>query len=130
MSNITGDDIRVMVNAAVNMAQQDGLVADKEKELLSRIVQTVGMTPADFGDFNKTTPFALEGLPDRLSGPVAKKAFILTLATMALVDDDFAFTEQEMIDSATKVLGVGKIKLTGIQFAQYETMLFKLLKSS
>ncbi len=72
----------------------------------------------------------IDQLSEKLSSKKAKKAFLLTLATMALADQVIDPSEKKMLDQLTKNLDVGKVKLNNLTFQECEDMVMKLISSA
>ena len=108
---INAKDLRIIIKGAIHMAQQDKKVVPEEKALIQKIIQAGKIDAEEFSLIDTPLEEDISDLCLQLSSDQAKKAFLLTMFTIAYADKDFDKSEQELLDDLSIKLGVGKVKM-------------------
>ncbi|MCP4751505.1 MAG: TerB family tellurite resistance protein [Proteobacteria bacterium] len=127
MEEITQSDMATILKAAVQMSNVDSSLSKQEKDFLKKLFRLSKTEPSKIRELKKASREDIDILSRQLSSQKAKKAFLLTLATMALADGDLAEDEKKMLEELTTKLEVGRVKLDGLTYENSEAMVLKLL---
>ncbi len=127
---ISKKEALIIVKGAIRMAQQDHKVVQKETELLEQLLASAGLHPSEVGDFNQPITEDISKLAGQLQSKLAKQAFLLALACMALVDGELDHGEADFFTQLAKSLGVGTIELSRFSFATASAQLLKVMEIS
>ena len=128
MSSITQNDLLIILKAGIKMAQQDSKIDGSEKELLSKIMELGQIDHTSFSDFDTPVVEDIESLSESLSSKKAKKLFLLTLATVALADDNLSGSELDYLKQLTEKLKIGRVKIDSISKDKCKEMVYKLIQ--
>ncbi len=104
MSNVTHDDLKIIVSAAVGMATQDHKLKGQERDFLEKLMQKAGIKPEEV---EKNADY--KQLAKNLSCKKAKQVFMLTIAAVAKSDNELDLSEKHFIMAMAKELDVGII---------------------
>ena len=110
------------------MAQQDHNVSDNEAELMERIMTASNIQPYEVGEFSDPIDENVEELALQLKTRLAKRAFLLAMATVAQADGEVGPEERQWFNELAQLLNVGTIDLEHLTFDKAEAMVIKLLE--
>ena len=127
MAEITDTDLLIMLKAAIQMSSVDESIAQQEKAFLKKLLKINNLGVSKLSELRSSVHEDVAKLSRKLSSPKAKKAFLLTLAAMALADEELDNKEERMLEKLTRELEVGKVKISELTFASCESMVLKLL---
>lgn len=127
---VTHQDVLLMVQAALQMAQRDSKLETSEKNLIARMVKIGRVNPQELAEIKDMSHEDIGLMIDRLSGKKARKAFLLTLVAVAMADEELEASEKQMIESLTEKLGVGHIDLSKHNFLEVEDLVMKFVASA
>jgi|SRR3989339_2006411 len=127
---VTHQDVLLMVQAALQMAQRDEVLHDNEKRLIKRIVSVGHVNQQELQEIQDMSKEDISLMIDRISGKKARKAFLLTIVAVAIADDDLDPSEQEMITQLTERLGVGAIDISKHTYPEIEGLVLKFVASA
>ena len=130
MSQITQADIVILLKAVIQMANIDGSFDPREKAFFEKLVYKGKINSTVVDETIIPNQDDIDALSEELSSLKAKKAFLLTLAAMALADFKIDPREKKMLTSLTKRLDVGQVKLSDLTFEECEDMVLKLISDS
>jgi hypothetical protein len=130
MSQITQKDIIILLKAVIQMANIDGSFDPREKAFFEKLVYKGKINSTIVEETILPNQDNIDDLSQELSSLRAKKAFLLTLATMALADFKIDPREKKMLNDLTKSLNVGQIKLSDLTFEECEEMALKIISDS
>ena len=130
MADITDGDLLIILKAAVKMSHIDATIAQPEKEFLKKLLKINNLGTSNLMELRDSVDEDMIGLSKQLSSKKAKKAFLLTLATMALADEELEDREIQLLEKLSRQLDVGKVKLSDLSFKSSESTVLKLLSQS
>lgn len=127
MSDITSSDLKIILRAAVQMAQQDSALKPMEIDLLREIIAKAGLEPDAAGSFEAPLKEDILVLAEGLTTDRAKKVFLLGMAVTAISDGALHPKEKELFDKLVRLLGVGTINLDRLTFEEGKKTLLEQL---
>ena len=127
MVDITDGDMLIILKAAIKMSHIDASIAQQEKAFLKKLLKINNLGLSNLEELRDSVRENTVELSKQLSSNKAKKAFLLTLATMALADEELEEREKRMLEQLSHELDVGQVKLSDLTFKSSESMVLKLL---
>jgi len=127
MEKITHEELLIIYQGALEMARVDRQLTAREKEFLAELVELGRITQDEITLMEAALERDIFSLAKNLSSNLAKKTFLLTIATMAIADKKLHPKEKKLLINLTKQLNVGKVRLAGLSFQSSERMVLKLL---
>lgn len=120
MAELTKHDFMIILKAIFQMANVDSTFDEKEKAFFKKIMDKMDVGKSELKQFMNERKENILTLGEQLSSKKAKRTFLLTLASMALVDDHFEEKEKELLESLSHKLGVGAVKIDQLDFEAAE----------
>jgi len=127
---VTHQDVLLLVQAAIQMAQRDAKLDITEKRLISKMVKVGRVNASEMKEIHELAKEDISLMIDRLSGRKAKKAFLLAIVAVAMADEDVDPEELRMIMDLTRALGVGQIDLRQHKYEEVEDLVLKFIASA
>jgi len=127
MAEITDTDMLIILKAALKMSNIDASIAQQEKAFLKKLLKINNLGVSKLNEIRDSIHEDITELSHQLSSKKSKKAFLLTLAAMALADDELEAKEKKLLEKLTRELDVGQVKLSELSFKTCESMVLKLL---
>jgi len=127
---VTHQDVLLIVQAAIQMAQRDSKLDITEKRLISKMVKVGRINSQEMKEIQELASEDISLMIDRLSGRKSKKAFLLAIVAVAMADEDVDPEELRMITDLTGVLGVGQIDLSQHKYEEVEDLVLKFIASA
>ncbi len=127
MNKITRLDLLIILKAAFQMAQQDSKIVTQEKEFLEEMMSIGNIEIEEIRQFRNFGINDISILANHLSSDRAKKVFLLTLASIAMIDELMDISEAEMLNNLTEKLNVGRVKLNKVSSKYCKEMIFQIL---
>ena len=112
------------------MSGADSKLHEKEQKLLDKMFALTDLEKTEIDEVYSGTGEDIDKLSEQLSSPKAKKAFLLTLAAMALADHKITREESELLESLTLKLNIGRVRIKELSYDVCETMVLKLLSDA
>ena len=128
MAEINDSDLLIILKAATKMSHIDASIAQQEKAFLKKLLKINNLGVSNLMELRDSVDEDMVALSQRLSSKVAKKAFLLTLAAMALADEELEDSETRLLEKMSRELDVGQVKLSELSFKSCESMVLKLLR--
>ncbi len=128
MAQIEKAEALILLKGAIKMAQQDNQVVETEVNLLESIRVAAGIEPFAVDEYTEPIAEDITALASQLTSEKAKKAFLLALATVALVDGQLAEEELALFHHLAKRLQVGTINLHRLTYEKAEATMLRLLR--
>jgi hypothetical protein len=127
MSKISKSDLLIILESAIQMALKDSTLVSQEKGLIKKIMGSGHITTADIKNHEQAKGVNIKSLCHQLSSTKSKKLMLLTMAAIAMVDNNLDADEIEMIHQVSKELNVGQIKLDPTHYQEYEELILKMI---
>ena len=127
MSKISKSDLLIIIESAIQMALKDSTLVNQEKGLIKKIMGSGRITTADIKSHEQAKGVNIKSLCHQLSSTKSKKLMLLTMAAIAMVDNNLDADEIEMIHQVSKELNVGQIKLDPTHYQEYEELILKMI---
>ena len=127
---VTHQDVLLIVQAAVQMAQRDSKLDITEKRLISRMVKVGHVSSQELKEVHELAKEDIGLMIDRLSGRKSRKAFLLAIVAVAMADEDIDPEEVKMIAGLTEKLGVGNIDIEKHKYEEIEDLVLKFVASA
>ena len=127
MSKISKSDLLIIIESAIQMALKDSTLVNQEKGLIKKIMGSGRITTADIKSHEQAKGVNIKSLCHQLSSTKSKKLMLLTMAAIAMVDNNLDADEIEMIHQVSKELNVGQIKLDPTRYQEYEELILKMI---
>ena len=127
MSKISKSDLLIIIESAIQMALKDSTLVNEEKGLIKKIMGSGRITTADIKSHEQAKGVNIKSLCHQLSSTKSKKLMLLTMAAIAMVDNNLDADEIEMIHQVSKELNVGQIKLDPTHYQEYEELILKMI---
>jgi hypothetical protein len=127
MSKISKSDLLIILESAIQMALKDSTLVNEEKGLIKKIMGSGRITTADIKSHEQAKGVNIKSLCHQLSSTKSKKLMLLTMAAIAMVDNNLDADEIEMIHQVSKELNVGQIKLDPTHYQEYEELILKMI---
>ena len=127
METVTRNDLKIIIKAGIQMAQQDSDMHETEEKIIQKMLEIGKIDMEEVNDMTFANQSDNLSLSEKLSSTTSKKLFLLSLATVALADENLEDHELEMLDSLTKKLNVGKVKIRELSYQSCEAMVLKMI---
>ena len=128
MTQLEKSEALILLKGAIQMAQQNNQVGEREMDLLESIMTTADIEPLEIGEFTDPITDDIDELADQLTSNVAKRTFLLALATVALADGNITEKEISLFKHLSDKLNVGTINLRTLTYEKAEATTLKFLK--
>lgn len=126
MEHLTKHDCMIILKAIYQMANVDSTFDKKEKSFFKKIMEKMDVQQDELKQFMNQKKESILILGEQLSSKKAKRTFLLTLASMALVDDHFEEKEEELLKSLSDKLDVGNVKIDNMDFKEAESFVLNM----
>lgn len=130
MKNISSSDAVIIIKAAIRMSGADSKLDEKEQKLLDKMFALTNLEKSKVDEIYSEEGEDINKLSEQLSSPKAKKAFLLTLAAMALADHKITKEECNLLEELTLKLNIGRVRINELSYDDCETMILKLLSDA
>lgn len=130
MSDITKEDLIIILKSVYRMAGADLIIVADEKVFLRKIAAKINMEQKDIVEMLKSFEESVLQLVEKLSCDKARKVCLLALTAMAFADKQFDHSEKEILNAVTTKLNVGKINLEAMNYNKCVSLILKLIGES
>jgi len=115
VAKIPSQEMLVIMEAAWAMAHSDGTIQSAEQQFLEMLARLAGIDLSLVEDNANERDMLrnVEQICDEISGDEAKKLLILTLASVAMIDNHVDEEEKALLERYCKQLKVGRLNLKG-----------------
>lgn len=120
----------IILKAVYQMANIDSTFDEEEKVFFRKIMKKMDVQKAELKEFMDQRKENILTLGEQLSSLKAKKTFLLTLASMALVDNYLEEKESNLLKQLTDKLGVGKVNIEKIDLQEAEKFVLKIFSEN
>lgn len=127
MSDITSNDLRIILQAVYKMAGADLSFDMGEKAFLKKLILKAQIDPGEVSSLLKNCQKNVLELVETLSSDKARKVCLLSLTAMAFADSQFDHSEKEILDAVTAKLNVGTINLEAMNYDKCVSLILKLI---
>lgn len=127
MSDITSNDLKIILQAVYKMAGADLSFEMGEKAFLKKLIGKANIESSEVSALLKSCQQNVLELVELLSSDKARKVCLLSLTAMAFADSQFDHSEKEILDAVTAKLNVGKINLEAMNYEKCVSLILKLI---
>lgn len=128
MTNISRDDLLLILRYSLHLAKADDDVSSLEKNLIRLMVQKLDLSPEERRALS-TTPLDPDKDHENLSDEEAKRLLIRTLCAISHSDGILHYSENQFINETNKQLGHPEELRPWEEWMRYEEEVIQTLKS-